>query len=557
MVDFGPAEPRIARELVEFYAVVIRYLTSGGTTMLYYNPEGLDCHWSWLWQHNLSHHPQIAWQQKDIHPHIAHLFNSDLFVLACLSSGSGGESSLKALTTTLEHRIAVRILIEVVGSSLDVVARRMLTFCFGKHLLNVELYFRNWNGSFGLFSYQAFPYFELIRRNISQSLDLQLFVDKMRDLRGHRLRILPDLSPPNSFEYRDEKGKMQMAGYLWDFIASFAGQIGAGVEVMHPPWLKESTAPDSFYMLEFTGNGTVDVGLTTTLITKRIVWAYYQYSYPVLYSSWCIMLPVERPMPTVDLFGRVLSVGTAVILILMTILFCWLVGYASDRWRLVRLMPRLMALLVVSSCTAQLQSLLISPPYQKRICSFDDLLESDLKILGLTGEFYSLNGAFRARYATAFHLIRDPDELYEQRNHFNISYAYTVARIKWEVVNNQQRHFARPLFRFSEDLCLVEYMPTSIILAPSSIYWEPLKDFGLMVNQAGLFSHWIRKSFYDMVRTGWMTIKDYSVPEELVPLGMGDLELAWRICGWALMVSIAAFLLELIYFYSNLLLNIL
>ncbi|KAH8380933.1 hypothetical protein KR200_000795 [Drosophila serrata] len=546
----------LARELLDLYGLVLGYLAGGETTMIYYNPAGLDCNWNMLWQRNLTHHPQIVWQKSYPCPDLYNRFNSDIFVLACLSPGALGELQLKNLASSLRHLMAVSVLMEVMDFDREAVANEYLSICLHSQLLNVELYFRNHNESLILYSYQAFPHFRLIQKPVVSDLDGNIFVDKMENLQGHRLRVVPDLSPPNTFDYRDASGKLQVAGYLWDFIETFATARNASLEMIRPGW-RSGAAPASSFMVDLTRNGTVDLGLTTVLISKRNSIKVHEYTYPVLFSSWCTMLPVEKPIPKDDLYVRVICPGAVAILLVILLLgYLFFVSMKYVRecsW--LSILPGLMALILLTSSTAQLLSLLISPPVHKRIESFDDLLKSGIQIMGIRDEFYDMDGMFRAKYAAAFHLINDPAEIYELRNHFNSSWAYTIALIKWHVINQQQQHFSRPLFRLSKDLCFNDYVPTSFVMAPDSVYYESLKDFTLTALQAGLMKHWIAKSFYDMVAAGRMSIRDYSELVILKPLSMADLSHTWHIFGAALAVSSGVFLLELTVFYVNVFLD--
>ncbi|XP_037727408.1 uncharacterized protein LOC119558194 [Drosophila subpulchrella] len=554
----GNLDRSIAAEMLDLYGLVAQFLLGRETTLVYYNPEGLDCSWSDLWQRNLTTHPQIVWQRSYPYPDLYDRFSSDLMVLACLSTDCAA-AQLETLACSLRHLRTVPLLIEVAGPDQESLASQLLSFCLHQSMLYVELYFRSYNHSLILYTYRPFPKFQLVKRGVSGGKGVEIFVNKLVNLQGHRLRVMPDLSPPNTFSYQDAMGESQVAGYLWDFITTFASRINAGLAVVRPNWPADG-APESSYMLQYTARGLIDVGLTTTLITKRNHGAVDQYTYPIFISSWCTMLPVERPLPTADLFGRILCPALAVILLLIAIVTRLVVrhpGYLLliKNPRMARIVPRLLALLLLTTCSAQLLSLLISPPYHERITSFEDLLQGDQKILGMRSEFYDFDGAFRARYAGIFHLIDDPNKLYDLRNHFNTTWAYTMTYNKWLVINTQQRHFNKPVFRLSEDLCFIDFTPTSIVVAPDSIYWENLKDFTFTANQAGLIKHWVHKSFYDMVKAGMMRIKDYSEIETLKPLNIADLLLVWRICGAAIVVATVIFLVELLFFYVNVLLN--
>ncbi|XP_034665404.1 uncharacterized protein LOC117899481 [Drosophila subobscura] len=556
--------PSISLELFDLYGLVLQLLVPGETTVFYYNPSGLNCSLDWLWQRNLSTNPQIVWQKNEPAVDLAQHFNSNLFVLACLSRESI-EMELGGLSSSLSHLRGARVLIEVADTANpneDLLATNILSLCLKNSMLNVMLYFQQWSRHLIIYSFRAFPHFQLIKQNILTQgpARLQMFVDQLADLGGKEIIAIPDLSPPNTFEYKDASGETRFAGYLWRFIAEFASSLGGRLKASNPTWVSGRTAA-SLYMLELTRNASVDFGLTTTMITEKSFKNYYQYTYPMLYSSWCTMLPMERPMPVHSLFHRIMSCEAVVVVVTASLVLGLLVPAIlkylgiNFRGRLVHLTPRLLALVLVCACAAQLLSLLISRPTSARIDSFDDLLRSSLKIFGMRSEFYFFDGDFRAKYASAFHLTNDPSELYDNRNYFNTSWAYTITTVKWAVINAQQLHFSRPVFRLSHNMCFHGFMPGSLLIPPESVYRDRLHHFILRMDQSGLIAYWIRMSFYDMVRAGRMTIKDYSQTQQLHALTLNDFRLAWHLSLLGVIISLVAFVLELLRFYIPVFLN--
>ncbi|KAH8241269.1 hypothetical protein KR032_005724 [Drosophila birchii] len=545
-----------APELLELYGLLLSFLGPSNTTVFYFNPSSLSCHWELLQRERLFDHPQIVWRKAELYPNLYNQHNSNIFVLTCLSS-SFYESQLKILATTLTQLRSVRVLIEMeeMAESFSM-ASEILSFCQQHSMLNVGLYFR----SRSVFSYRAFPYFKLIQQRISEETQPRIFTNQVADLRGYQLRVQPDLSLPNSFLYRDSRGRNRVSGFMWLFISTFAKKLGAGIEILYPTW-KKSKVPSSEYMLEFTRNGSSDFGLTPNSIEYKHEERFRDYSYPLIPLHWCTMLPIEEPLSTHSLFTHILSCGSAILLAVMY-LVCFLIipalirflGFISrDIW--LRLSSRLFVLVMICGCSAQLLSLLIFPPIRTRIRSFDDLLASGLKIFGMRSEFYYQEGGFRAKYAAAFRLTDNYDELYDHRNYFNTTYAYTITSVKWMVIEAQQRHFARPVFRFSKDLCFSWGSPMGMLIAQESVYRERFHHYTLMVGQSGLIGHWMTQSYYDLVKAGRMIIKDYSLPRTVLPIRLQDLCLCWRVLGSLLLIASAAFALELLVFYTNVFLN--
>ncbi|EDV54008.1 uncharacterized protein LOC6554440 [Drosophila erecta] len=548
-----------APELVDLYGLVLKFLLSSEATLFYFNPTGQKCSWETLLRTNLSSHPQIIWYREETYPGLYQRHSNNLFVMACLSSISY-DGQLKLLAQSLTRYRLVRVLIEVEAKGGSFLASQILLLCQQYSMLNVALYFSRWKRTLSVFSYLAFPYFKVLKQRLLGSFRPNIFINQLADLQGYKIRIQPDLSPPNSFLYRDRHGEYRLGGYLWRIVENFSRSLRGDTQILYPTW-KKGKVLAAEYMIQFTRNGSSDIGVTAAMITFKHEERYYDYSYPLFDLSWCTMLPVDKPLGVKVIFFRILSPGLALLLLLAFIL-CFLVVPQlmkllgiTFRGRLIRVASRIFALVMLCSSSAQLLSLLMSPPLQTRIKNFDDLLSSGLKIFGINREFYFLDGGFRAKYASVFHLTENPNELYDNRNYFNTSWAYTITSIKWLVIEAQQRHFAHPVFRYSQDMCFSSNQPWGLLIAPESLYREPLQHFTLNMNQAGLMTNWMTQSFYEMVRAGRMTIKDYSRARVRKRLRLKDLRMCWLILAVGLGTATGVFTIELLLFYTNVFLN--
>ncbi|XP_017046406.1 uncharacterized protein LOC108091621 [Drosophila ficusphila] len=552
-LSFSPA-----LELVNFFEFIQQFLVPTDNTVFYFNPTGFNCSWEVLQSEFLSQHPQILWNREEKYSEFYRRHSGNVFVMACFSRNFDNE--LKLLATSLTRLRSVRVLIEMQEKESSFLASQILSLCWQHDMLNVALYFQYWNSPITIFSYLAFPYFTLVRQTLSNESLPSIFTNQLADLRGYQIRVQPDLSPPNSFIYRDKLGKIQFGGFMWRIFDSYAKSLGAGIHILYPSWEKNKLS-SSEYMMEFTRNGSSDFGLTSTMIVYKFEERFLDSTYPLFHSNWCAMLPMEKPLSVDTLFKRVLTPGLFYLLILAS-LFCYLAVPRIRRYlritcrgRLFRLASRVIALVMVCATSAQLLSLLIKPPLHSKIETFDDLLASGLKIFGMTREFYFLDGAFRAKYASAFHLTDNVNELMDLRNYFNTSWAYTITSVKWTVIEAQQKHFSHPIFRYSDTMCFDWDSPCSIIIAPESIYRGSFHRYTLMLHQAGLIHYWMTHSYYDMVKAGRMILKDYSQTIPMDALSPEDLGTYWGILAIGLSSSIAVFTIELLLFYTNVFLN--
>lgn len=270
------------------------------------------------------------------------------------------------------------------------------------------------------------------------------------------------------------------------------------------------------------------------------------------------MLPLERHIKGQEIFEQVWKVSLfPLLLMLVTFLimskglrFFLIPNWIRNCWHYLGLAPRLSSQFFICLTLAQLFYLTVKRPKLPTIESFDDLIASNIQIFIMRAEFDLLENDFRARYAEAFRLTSNLSEFFRMRNSFNTSYAYSIATNKWVILEEQQRHFKRPMFRYS-DLCFCENCPQSFVLDEDSIYYEALKLFTMRMEQSGLMQHWVHLSLYDMIRTGRMDLRDYSTFHPTLSISMEDLQLTWRCYGVGLLLALFAFFVEFLWFYVN------
>ncbi|KAH8388380.1 hypothetical protein KR093_005154, partial [Drosophila rubida] len=556
-----------ASDMFNLYTLIMDMIIRTNT-ILYYNPSGLECNWQWFQQHNLTTQPQLVWDTASDFAQLKDLFNSNLFVLACLNMDSV-KNELMGLSSSLSHLTNTKMLIELVGNEslepkikLSLVTDILMHF-LQNHMLNVKVFFKPITRPLILYSYEVFPRFTVLQRHVTRPGGGELYPKQLKNVKGYTLRVIHDFSEPNTIVYYDARGKMLTRGFLWDFIENFASTIGARVKAIEPTWPHGRHLGD-FYMIIMTKNGSVDIVIIfislsmNSQLKESFFFSFYHYSYPILYASWCIMMPLERPVDIPVIFNHIMRTGTVAFLVIglsCAWLSSWATRFRFPVWnRYGSLAPKLLALLFFCLCQAQLMFLLILYPRRMPIDSFDALLYSNLRILGINSEFYFLEPEFRARYAAAFRLTNNVSEFFELRNSFNTSWAYSITSNKWIVMATQQQNFQRAIFRYS-DLCLHESIPYSIILDEDSVFYEPLKFYSMRVHEAGLFEYWLRYSFYDMVKAGRMHLKDYSVTIMPRPLRLPDFRIPCRCFVFGIILAITMFAVELLQFYIRLFLG--
>ncbi|KAH8417535.1 hypothetical protein KR222_001576 [Zaprionus bogoriensis] len=552
----------LASELYQLYALLLHAV--GRESIFYYNPAGLECNWQRLQERNLTSRPQWVWRTQVPYNQLQKQHNREIIVLACLSEDFHTTAQLSGLSASLTRVMTVRALIEIAccvdplsTARRDSLAMDVLLHFQRRNLLDVALYFQFTKNPLTVYNIQLFPKLKLLKRRFIGADEFQLYPRQLDDLKGYTLRAMPDFSEPNTILYHDASGKARVTGFMWRFIVTFASSLGARLQPVLPTWPRGNNLAEP-YMLEFTRNGSVDFGLAPVLMSVKNFKSSDQYSYPILFGSWCLMIPLERPIERHAVFEHILQPKTLGLLLIVFSCFSPLFWHRASHlpnwmlyyWNCWRLTPKLIYMFIFCCCLAQLCSLLLLSPQQSPIDSLDALAASDLRIFAMRSEFYWMDDAFRARYASAFRLTRNLSELFRLRNNFNTSWAYSITSTKWTLINEQQRYFQRPLFRYSE-VCLFGNAAYSILIAEKSIYHEKLKLFSMRTHQSGLLIRWLRHSLFDMVETGRMSLKDYSTSSKPQALGQQDLQLAYQCFGIGIVLAIVLFSIELLQFYTE------
>lgn len=261
-----------ATEIYNFYALLVHLI--GRKSIFYYNPGGLECNWKWVQEHNLSTQPQWVWNTNVPFNLLKKQHNSGIIVLACLSEDFQ-IVELEGLSTSLNHLTTVQLLIEIQNSESskkDSIAMEILLHFLRKNMLDVALYFPVTKTPLILYNIQLFPHTKLLKRCFTNSSiyrnTFQLYPNQLSDLKGHKVRAMPDFSEPNTILYYDAYGKPKVTGFMWHFISTFVSNLNARLEAVLPTWPRGHNLAEP-YMLEFTRNGSVDFGLAPVLMAEK------------------------------------------------------------------------------------------------------------------------------------------------------------------------------------------------------------------------------------------------------------------------------------------------
>ncbi|KAH8385660.1 hypothetical protein KR200_006610, partial [Drosophila serrata] len=489
--------------------------------------------------------PLVIWRSKGTIM-LNKILDEGLLVLACLP-GLQWRDALSNLSLSLRYLRQARLLIELDVGTRDLLAHHILEFCQSLDMINTIVIFDDFVETHTLFRFESFPEFEML--TISYTNDTQassLYPDKMLDLRGFKIRTMPDYSEPNTIIYKDKEGKKQILGYLWDILEAYARKYNAQLQVVnkgaHERTLNLKEAFD------FARRGMIDIGASIQPMAMVQKDRYRELSYPVDLSSWCTMMPMERDLEVSELLARVLPLPSLFLLPVLWICYEVLRGRWRHHKRLQTIGWLLMITVLSSNYLGKLLSLLAEPPALTPIESLAAMIESSIRIYSVRAEYNYLDFTKRTKYSAAFRLTTTTKDLIEMRNSLNTSFAYSVTRAKWKLYEEQQKRSSRPLFRYSTspDLCFYEMFPFGLIIPENSVHRAPLHHTTLQLWQSGLYNLWLSRSFFYMVKAGKISSANLRGLYQAKTLGFKDLRKIFVMYGAGMLGSLALFISEVI-----------
>ncbi|XP_017124276.2 uncharacterized protein LOC108144143 [Drosophila elegans] len=416
-------------------------------------------------------------------------------------------------------------------------------------------------------------------RNTSQVV--RFFEPQVKDLQGYPIATIPYNMLPRSVIYRDKEGRRQMTGYLTHFYRNFASSLNTSLRVR---WdlVPENEAPSQNVTSALLRDGLVDFPLVLTTLAPE---PFYP-SYVGEITSWFLMLPVEPDMPLSSLYfnlkGWRYFLGLMIILALLLAnahrleageglltLRCgdifgdhvlrailaqsFVMPHRLSLSRTLLYSLLMMAGLIVSTFySVNLATLLVNPPAAYRILSYNDLRRTHVKILISQQELPTLNESMGkellAENLDIFEITPSLVEFLAKRNELNTSFGYPVTNILWPLLQLKQIRMRRPVFRKSNEISFMPFMPVTMPMARNSIYRDAFNRYLSHTLDSGLYNLWFRRSFNELMAVGKL---NYSVDHSdggYHDLIWKDLYYVWIAYIGGTIVSLLVLLLETLYF---------
>ncbi|XP_011179351.1 uncharacterized protein LOC105210228 isoform X1 [Zeugodacus cucurbitae] len=403
-----------------------------------------------------------------------------------------------------------------------------------------------------------------------------IFPQHLADMRGYPLRIIENTWYPQIYNYtRKHTNESVLSGFLGRTITEYAYRRNA--TIVNPFSLRNKFLSYA-ELVNTIVESNIDIG-------SLIEYAYdnYNISYTDIFtlSNLCFMVPVEQPIPKYRIYSYIgnkkVSVVFIVSLVLMSFLWTFnvrgeerqhelliarfingsvlrgLLGMPFHMKEVNRAVRKMLCLSIsfasiiyVTAYLAYLQSFTINAPLVPPYKTIEDLLDGGINIaLGrFNRKWFDNIPQFRNNFEN-FTVFSNLTEYVQLRDTLDTSYAFLVSDM-WPVYEEQQKYFARPLFRLS-DMCLRRNNMMALPLQRNSLYRSDLSAFIGRLTEAGLIEQWRRQSFLELLDMDWILLTDHTKPRGFEPMKLKDLRIVLKNLGGFLFVSVLCFLLELLW----------
>lgn len=403
---------------------------------------------------------------------------------------------------------------------------------------------------------------------------------KLQNYQRHVARTLPDQISASSMAFIDKKtGQLRLAGFVSRLIQEFTRNHNITLQLQREVVIGEELS--IILLRNMSLNGTLN--LPITLCGYELASEVGIFSYPYDMTSWSIMVPCAREIPTADVYVLVFNWRMLTLLLMSYALFVLLdfcltsllmrknfdwtnlmcnermisgiLGQPSSLWphytissRMTQAQLFIVGLMISTVFAAHLKTLLTKRPTERKISNFQELRDSKLRIYFEEGERFYVN---KIAKGSPIDMIRFKIEYLQANNYFsqrrklNTSQAFSTTSAGWMMTNRQQQKFHRPAYCYHPDLVINLNLLMSVPLQANSIYAEPLDLFIHQVHSSGLLNYWQEEALRALTALGRINQKDPYDYEPFHEFKLPDLYWVWLNLFLGFLLGLIAFICEL------------
>uniref|UniRef100_A0A1I8PDH5 Ionotropic receptor n=1 Tax=Stomoxys calcitrans TaxID=35570 RepID=A0A1I8PDH5_STOCA len=403
------------------------------------------------------------------------------------------------------------------------------------------------------------------------------FQQHWRNMQNKTLLTFVEKSDIRSLYFQDEKGKMQLNGYVARFVSLFAELFNVSLQMAYP--LNLSHPARSFLSRQDSlDNKDLDIPMflhTTSNEDELLHWTdIYEF------DQGLFMVPCAQSLSTREVYAILLNVeflGCLVASTLLLSLIHSLIDYIvddivqparlvfSDRvfpavlgqpfavrythsrsLKILQLLLFILGLYINTQFSVNVKTLLTRPPQHRPIESIQDIVNSPQKILLYEAE-HEIISAFSGHNMRSVITTQNYTYLIDMQLHLNTAYSYYISSGLWEILMRQQHFYAHQVFCTYDNQTLFQNLPWAIPLQPNSPYREPLNYLINQIHDLGFMDAWVSSTFSDLLKLKLMSLYEPHVQNAPKSLKVNDLFWTWIMVTTGLCTSCLVFLLEVIW----------
>ncbi|XP_016992754.2 uncharacterized protein [Drosophila takahashii] len=418
----------------------------------------------------------------------------------------------------------------------DIQPESVCDFYSKKEQYNVAMVKENLDQSGVVYSCRLFQ--DLNFENVNLFEGNPIFIEQFRNMKGARIRSLPELDAPRCMLYRYPKsGKEKYIGYLANLLNHFVEKVNATMEMQEH--LIEAGKEVSFVNItNWAAEDLLDIGMSETLYYEMS--NFDTLSYPYVMSSYCLMVPLPDEMPFSQIYMAIVDPIVLIMILLLYLIFSVMLiylqkkslslssilmndtcmrgllaqsfpfpRYSSRKLKLILMILCFSSVITTTMYFAYLQAFIYDPPLDPYMDFFPNF-ENSRYIVAIN--IYDEDIVQSLNVSEEKMLVLDLHGFFNLRDTFNTKYAYPVTEVRWMTYSEQQNLFDYPLFYYSETLCLNYLDYVSFPIRRHLPYRDLFEEHILRQKEFGFTKHWIERGFFDMWRLNVTSLEDLSPP---------------------------------------------
>ncbi|XP_073824959.1 uncharacterized protein [Musca autumnalis] len=379
---------------------------------------------------------------------------------------------------------------------------------------------------------------------------MALYQNQVENLYRYPIRLSINMESTKFYIMQQVNNTYQLGGHLGHFLEEFIREHNA---TMTFPNINDQ---NSVFVTDFEAmlsNGTYDI---STEPSYNLYNSDRVYSNVFDYMDWCIMVPMEKPIPAFMYYAKIFDTTVALLLlgtvVLLSVIIAWTIwreGPSNGQfsWSLFNIyifsgilgqsfkmeptfkgvrsalymLTCIGGIIINTSYSTYLQSFNALSPIDKMITSIDDLRKTDMRLLMYKDEYAMLQAFGQDHIYKPVVSLTSYKEFMRLRDSYDNHYVYPVPSAQWLLFQEQQKFFSKPRYRLT-DMCFVKMMGLMIPMQPNSPFEDDINRMISQVEETGLLNHWKVMAFLESLQRKRTSLLDNSRTGGFEPMKLED-----------------------------------